>query len=141
MREELAEEGLLSDAVIDTLKANGYDDAAIQELYGEETDPAKLAASIPQESRELLAAAFPDGVIDDPERWQHWVDKFGESALNAAGYHYKEWDLPSSVYEALGMGHPEKAVARIDEIWDNLSAAQRRKTKEILAGYGYFYKP
>ena len=138
---ELAENGLLSDPVIATLNAHGYDKAAIQALYGEETDPAKLAATISQEDRKLLETAFPDGVVYDPLRWQWWTEKYGEEALNAAGYRYGEWDLPSSVYEALGMGHPEKAVARIDEIWDTLSAEQRRKTKEILAGYGYFYTP
>ena len=142
---ELAKNGLLSDAVIAVLNANGYDDAAIKTLYGDAASGALSAAgpaSIPQASLDLLAASFPDGVISDPLRWQYWADRYGEAALKAAGYRRGEqWDLPSSVYEALGMGHPEKAVARIDAMWDTLTEQQREETLKILAGYGYKYTP
>lgn len=54
---------------------------------------------------------------------------------------WAELGLPSDIYESLEMGKPEKALARLDTIWDTLSEAQRKKTQEMLAGYGYTYTP
>ena len=64
-----------------------------------------------------------------------------EKQEDATALAWAELGLPSDIYEAMEMGKPEKALARLDAIWDTLSEAQRKKTQEMLAGYGYTYTP
>ena len=47
----------------------------------------------------------------------------------------------SSLHEAFGTGHPEKALARLDEIWGTLGPEERLEALDVLGQYGYTYRP
>lgn len=47
----------------------------------------------------------------------------------------------SSIHEAFHMGHPEKALARIDSIWDSLTDQQKSDLQTVARSYGYTYEP
>lgn len=84
------------------------------------------------------------GVVNDTTRyayeyyagqpWQSTYDKLKEKTNTSTGTSF------SSLHEAFGTGHPEKAVARIDELWETLTEPQRNEVRGIAAQYGYLYQ-
>lgn len=92
------------------------------------------------QAKELLK----DGVVNDTtlyayeyyagEPWKSDYDKLKEKTNTSTGTSF------SSLHEAFGTGHPEKAVARIDEIWNTLTDDQKSVVRGIAAQYGYMYQ-
>lgn len=72
------------------------------------------------------------GLYDDYGDWT-----LGAGAAARGGY---EGNF-SSIYEAFATGHPEKAVERIDDIWDKLTDEQKSDLQTVVKSYGYTYAP
>ena len=89
---DLAANGSFNEQVIKVLNENGYDNNAIYKKYGYDPNDfyrqQELANSIPSDIKEMLMRNFPDGYITGANRWQSWVDKYGEDAMRAAGFSY-----------------------------------------------------
>lgn len=89
---DLAANGSFNEQVINVLNENGYDNNAIYKKYGYDPNDfyrqQELANSIPSDIKEMLMRNFPGGYITGANRWQSWVDKYGEDAMRAAGFSY-----------------------------------------------------
>ena len=103
------------------------------------------SSSKPRLTAAQTLAALESGAVNDQtlaayeyyygEPWKSAYDKLLEKTNVSTGTSF------SSLHEAFGTGHPEKAVARIDEIWDTLTDDQKSAVRGIAAQYGYAYQP
>ena len=147
---DTAEASAASDLALKRAEAETeYNTAIAQAEYTGEHD---LAAALYKEKvrvqealieREIRRQKYAMELAQAQQKTANAAERQSKQQLAEAGELYDEpvWDLPSGVYEALVQGKPEKAVVHIDAIWDALTAEQRKKTMEILAGYGFQYNP
>lgn len=88
----LFEDGVFTAEALQAFYDAGWSDSAIYSKYGYNPSAAReqeeLAATIPDNIRNMLMTNFPGGFITGANRWQSWVDKYGEDALKAAGFAY-----------------------------------------------------
>lgn len=142
---QMPSSSLLSAAGIDSSTAQSFLTAyTAQNATGSSSSGSGTGSSKPKITLSQTLSPLESGVVNDTTKaayryytGQDWTGDATPTTDETGGYKGNF----SSIYEAFATGHPEKAVERIDSIWDSLTDEQKSNLQTVAKSYGYTYAP